>query len=192
MTVNRKLYPPRRIWDVMRRERLEQVGYKCELCGLPDASEFYNANKPHPFYPQGTPYRVYLQFAHKSQYQTWNRKADGVMLCPPCHGKFDLRFRRKQSLRYPSSVGLVEVWVWYQGEKCLAAESRSFDDLFEVIASFEESWCFEVCAFVLMRFAGMGVYRKEANGVEVLQEEGACEAFGVVLHEKLSGVVGSA
>lgn len=190
MTVNRRLYPPKTVWQAMRQERLQQVGYMCELCGLPDASEFYNPNKPHPFYQQGTPYRMYLQFAHKSQYQTWNRKADGVMLCPPCHGKFDVCFRRKQSVRYPSSVGLVEVWVWYQGEKCLAAESRYFDEMVDVIASFEENWCFEVCAFMLLRFAGMGVYRKQAEGVEVLQESGVCESFGVVLQEKLSGVVG--
>ena len=190
MTVNRKLYPPKTVWDVMRRERLEQVGYTCEMCGLPDASEFYNPGKPHPFYTQGTPYRMYLQFAHKSQYQTWNRQADGVMLCPPCHGKFDMQFRRKRSVRYPSSVGLVAVWVWYQGEKCYAAESRYFDDLFQVIASFADGWQFEVCAEVLMRVAGVGLYRKQANGVEVLQEDGACESFGRFLQEVLSGVVG--
>ena len=189
MTVNRKVYPPRTIWDAMRRERLELVGYTCEVCGLPDASEFYNANKPHPFYAQGTPYRMYLQFAHKSQYQTWNRQADGVMLCPPCHGKFDMQFRRKRSVRYPSSVGLVAVWVWYQGERCYAAESRYFDDLLQVIASFEDGWQFEVCAEMLMRLAGVGRYRKETNGVTVLQEDGVCESFGVFLQEVLSGVV---
>ena len=190
MSVNRKLYPPKTIWQAMRRERLEQVGYRCEVCGLPDATEFHNPNNPHPFYPQGTPYRQYLQFAHKSQYQTWNRQADGVMLCPPCHGKFDIRFRRKRSVRYPSSVGQVEVWVWYQGEKCYAAQSRYFDDLLEVIASFQEGWRFEVCAEVLMRVAGVGVYCKQADGVIVLQEDGVCESFGVFLHEVLSGVVG--
>ena len=67
MTVNRKLYPSKTVWDAMRRERLEQVGFVCEWCGLPDATEFYNANKPHPFYQHGTPYRMYLQFAHKRQ-----------------------------------------------------------------------------------------------------------------------------
>ena len=190
MTVNRRVYPPRTIWDAMRRERLAQVGYTCELCGLPDATEFHNPNKPHPFYPQGTPYRMYLQFAHKSQYQTWNRQADGIMLCPPCHGKFDLQFRRKQSTRYPSAVGLVEVWVWYQGERCLAAVARSFEEVVEVIDSFEDGWCFEVCAMALLRFAGMGQYRKQPAGVEVLQEQGVCESFGLVLQEALSGVVG--
>ena len=34
MTVNRKLYPPKTVWEAMRRERLEQVGFRCELCGL--------------------------------------------------------------------------------------------------------------------------------------------------------------
>ena len=186
---NSQFYPPKSVWDVMRRERLEQVGYKCEECGLPDACEFYNPNKPHPFYQQGTPYRMYLQLAHKRQYETWNRQAQTVVLCPSCHGRFDMQFRRKRSVRYPSSVGVVVVWVWYQGERCLAAESRYFDDLFEVIASFGEGWQFEVCAEVLMRLVGVGRYRKEASGVSVLQEEGACESFGLFLQEVLTGVV---
>ena len=41
----------------------------------------------------------------------------------------------------------------------------------------------------LVRVAGVGVYRKEANGVAVLQEDGVCESFGVFLQEVLSGVV---
>jgi hypothetical protein len=190
MTANRKLYPSKTVWEAMRRERLEQVGFQCELCGLPDATECYNPNKPHPFYQQGTPYRLYLQFAHKRQYETWNREADGVMLCPSCHGKFDTQFRRKRSVRYPSSVGLVVVWVWYRGERCLAAETRYFDDLLEVIASFAEGWRFEVYAEVLMQVAGVGRYQKEVDGVTVVQEEGVCESFGLFLHEVLSGVVG--
>jgi hypothetical protein len=28
MPVNRKLYPPKTVWEAMRRERLEQVGWK--------------------------------------------------------------------------------------------------------------------------------------------------------------------
>jgi hypothetical protein len=190
MTVNRRVYPPRKLWQAMRQERLEQVGYQCEMCGLPDATEFHNPNRPHPFYPQGMPYRQYLQLAHKREYETWNRQADMAVLCPPCHGKFDLRFRRKRSVRYPSSVGVVEVWVWYQGEKCLAAESSHFDEVVEVIGTFGDGWRFEVCAFMLMRFAGHGLYSKEAEGVTVLQEGGVCEAFGVFLQEVLSGVVG--
>ena len=189
MTVNRKLYPPKTVWDVMRRERLEQVGYKCEVCGLPDATQRYNAEKPHPFYKRGTPYRMYLQLAHKRQYETWNREADTLVLCPACHGRFDVQFRRKRSVRYPSAVGQVIVWVWYGGERCLAAEARYFDDLLEVIASFEEGWRFEMCAEVLMCQVGVGQYRKESGGVMVLHEAGACTNFGQFLQEVLSGVV---
>ena len=39
MTVNRKLYPPKTVWQAMRLERLQQVGYVCEECGVPDAIE---------------------------------------------------------------------------------------------------------------------------------------------------------
>ena len=190
MTVNRKLYPPKTVWQAMRLERLQQVGYVCESCGVPDAVELFNADRPHPFYQQGTPYRQYLQLAHKRQYETWNRQAECVVLCPSCHGKFDVQCRRKRSTRYPSSVGQVEVWVWYQGEKLLASVARYLDEVMEVIGSFEEGWCFEVCAVMLMRFAGMGVYRKQANGVDVLQESGVCESFGLLLQEVLLGVAG--
>lgn len=189
MTVNRKAYPPRSVWAAMREERLQQVGYQCELCGLPDASEFFNPNKPHPFYEQGTPYRMYLQLAHKRQYETWNREADLLVLCPPCHGTFDLQFRRKRSTRYPSVIGRVIVWVWYRGEKCLAAESRHFDDLFEVVASFEEGQRFELEAEMLLHMVGKGRYRKDEGGVVVLRESGACASFGALLCEVLSGVV---
>ena len=75
MTVNRRLYPPKSVWSVMRQEALERAGYCCEICGLPDAVECYNSDKPHPFYEEGTPYRMYLQLAHKKQYETWNREA---------------------------------------------------------------------------------------------------------------------
>src|SRR5690349_14468518 len=64
MTVDRRLYPPRTVWQAMRLERLQQVGYVCETCGVPDAMQLFNANRPHPFYEQGTPYRQYLQLAH--------------------------------------------------------------------------------------------------------------------------------
>jgi hypothetical protein len=190
MTVNRRLYPPKTIWQAMRLERLQQVGYVCEMCGVPDAVELFNADRPHPFYAAGTPYRQYLQLAHKRQYEKWNRSADCAVLCPSCHAKLDAPLRRKRSTRYPSSVGLVEVWVWYQGEKLLAAVSRYFDEVFEVIGSFEEGWCFEVCAMVLLRFAGLGQYRKQADGVEVLHEQGVCESFGLLVQEVLSGVIG--
>ena len=70
------------------------------------------------------------------------------------------------------------------------AFAQHFDDLLEVIASFQEGWRFEVCAEMLMRVAGVGLYRKEADGVTVLQEDGVCESFGIFLEEVLSGVVG--
>lgn len=189
MTVNRKLYPPRTIWQAMREERMKQVGYQCEFCGLPDASEFFNANKPHPFYPKGTPYRMYLQLAHKRQYETWNREAETLVLCPPCHGTFGLQNRRKRSTRYPSVIGLIVVWVWYRGEKCLAAEARHFDDLLEVIMSFADGQRFELEAEMLKHVVGKGRYCKAEGSVVVLRESGACANFGVLLQDILSGVV---
>ena len=188
MTVNRRLYPPRSIWAVKRQEELERAGYCCEMCGLPDATEFFNERKPHPFHAAGTPYRMYLQLAHKQQYETWKREADTLVLCPPCHGKFDARSQRKKGVKRFAPVGLVVLWVWYKGEKCLAAQARVFDDLFEVVASFAAGLEFEIEAEILMHYVGVGRYRKEEGSIVALHEEGACASFGLFLEEVLQGV----
>jgi len=113
-----------------------------------------------------------------------------VVLCPPCHGRFDGQFRRKKEVKRSAPVGLVVVWVWYKGERCLAAEARFFDDLFEVIASFAAGMKFEVQSEMLMSRVGTGMYRREPDGVTVLREVGVCKSFGTLLQEVLQGVVG--
>src|SRR2546421_6744583 len=176
MTVNRRLYPPKSVWSVMRQEALERAGYQCEFCGLPDAVECFNPDKPHPFYEEGTPYRMYLQLAHKKQYETWNREADTVVLCPPCHGRFDGQFRRKKEVKRSAPVGLVVVWVWYKGQRCLAAEARFFDDLFEVIASLAAGMQFEGAARIFMWRGWGGGYLRGDGGGRGVWEVGACKS----------------
>ncbi len=101
MTVNRRRYPPRSIWAVKRQEALERVSYRCELCGLPDATEFFNERKPHPFHEAGTPYRMYLQLAHKQQYETWNREADTLYSVHPAtaNSMRGLNAKRRETVR---------------------------------------------------------------------------------------------
>src|SRR5579875_447274 len=161
---NHKVYPPRSIWQVMREEALARVGYRCELCGLPDASLSFNEHKPHPFYPQGKPYHLYLQLAHKQQYQS------------------------KKGVKRNAPVGLVVLWVWYKGQRCLAAEVRFFDDVFHTVAAFSTGFLFEVEAEMLTCVVGRGRYRRSDTGVEVLRESGACKSFGTLLQEVLQGV----
>ncbi len=186
---NRKLYPA--TWNsVMRAEALERAGYRCEECGLVDATERFNPRKPHPFYPEGTPSRVYLQLAHKQQYQTWRWDAEIRVVCPSCHQRYDWLVQRKPSSKRGAPVGLVVVWVYCQKQRLLAAEVRRFDDLFEVIASFAVGMQFEVCPEVLMHSAGLGRYRKEEDGVTVLREKGVCVSFGDFLNHVFQGVVG--
>lgn len=185
---NHKAYPPRSIWQVMREEALERVGYRCEGCGLPDASLAFNERRPHPFYAQGTPYHLYLQLAHKQQYQTWNREAETLVLCPSCHRKFDSQHQRKKTVKRNMPVGLVVLWVWYKGERCLAAEARFLDDVFQTVAAFSTGLLFELEAEILTALVGRGRYRRTETGVEVVRETGACRAFGVVLQDVLSGV----
>ena len=184
-----RLYPPKSFWTVKRRERLELVGYKCEKCGRPDAEERFNPNKPHPFYPQGTPSRLYLQLAHKSHYERWNLAADCVVVCPRCHGDMDGELRRKAASYNYAPVGVVQVWVYYKGQRYLAAEARRFDDLFEVVASFEEGMKFEVCPEILMAVAGCGLYRRTSEGIDVLKETGVCRSFSAYLQEVLTGIL---
>ncbi len=185
---NHKVYPPRSIWQVMREEALARVGYRCELCGLPDASLSFNEHKPHPFYPQGKPYHLYLQLAHKQQYQTWNREAETLVLCPSCHRKFDVQHQRKKGVKRNAPVGLVVLWVWYKGQRCLAAEVRFFDDVFHTVAAFSTGFLFEVEAEMLTCVVGRGRYRRSDTGVEVLRESGVCKSFGTLLQEVLQGV----
>ena len=185
---NARAYPPRSIWQVMREEALQRAGHRCELCGLPDAALAYNEGKPHPFYPQGKPYHIYLQLCHKQQYQTWNREAETLVLCPSCHRKFDARFGRKKAVKRSAPVGLVVLWVWYKGERCLAAEARYFDDVFQAVASFEVGFLFEIEAELLTRLAGRGHYRRTEAGIEVRRETGACQGFGLLLEDVLQGV----
>lgn len=184
-----RLYPPKSYWNKKRLERLEQVGYKCEKCGRPDAEEHFNPNKPHPFYEQGTPSRSYLQLAHKRQYEKWNIAADCILVCFWCHSDMDKELRKKASSNSSTPVGVVQVWVYYQGSRYLAAESRRFDDLFEVVASFEEGMKFELCPEILMAVAGRGLYRRTLEGIEVVKETGVCRSFSAYLHEVLTGVL---
>ncbi len=80
------------------------------------------------------------------------------------------------------------LWVWYKGEKYLAAQARVFDDLLEVVASLAAGLEFEVEAEILMHYVGVGRYRKEEGGIVALSEEGACESFGLFLADVLQGV----
>jgi hypothetical protein len=189
LVMKRRLYPPKSFWAVKRRERLEIVGYVCERCGAPDAEERFNPKKPHPFNAQGTPFRSYLQLAHKSHYERWNLSAECVVVCARCHGEMDSELRRKSASFNYAPVGLVLVWVYYHGGRYLAAEARRFDDLFEVVGSFEEGMKFELCPEIMMAVAGKGLYRRTSEGIEVLREQGVCRSFSAYLHEVLTGVL---
>jgi hypothetical protein len=184
-----RLYPPKSYWNKKRQERLEEVGHVCEKCGRPDAERRFNPGKPHPFHPEGTPSYSYLQLAHKRQYEKWNLAADCAVVCPRCHGEMDSELRRKAASYNYAPVGVVQVWVYYKGTRYLAAEPRRYDDLFEVVASFEEGMKFELEAEVMMAVAGRGLYRRTSEGIEVLKETGVCRSFSAYLHEILTGVL---
>lgn len=186
---NRRLYPPQSYWNAKREERLTVAGHKCELCGVPDAQLRFNPNKPHPFYAQGKPSVVYLQLAHKSHYERWRSEADCLVVCPSCHGVMDIELRRRAASRNYAPVGIVQVWVFYQGKRYLAAESRRYDDLFEVVASFEPGMKFELAPEIMLSIVGRGFYRRTQVGIEVLKETGACRNFSAYLQDVLTGVL---
>ena len=188
MPYYRKFYPP--AWDKMRDEALARAEYKCEFCGLLNGTEVVNTRKSHPLYPEGKPGRMWLQLAHKEQYQTWDAEAETMMLCPRCHRLYDRQYRRKGTEKQFTPVGLVVVWVRHKRARALALEAWSFDELLRVVASFAPGTEFELQSEMLMRVAGHGRYRREECGITVLREQGVCLTFGRFLQDVFTGAAG--
>lgn len=179
MKARRKYYPPE--WDEMRLEALERAGYCCEDCGVQDCSVVINPNKVHPLYPEGQPHMVHLSLAHKREYETWNRDAETVVLCPGCHGRFDAHNRRKDAGKERVPIGFVTVRVLHRGRWALAATSWSYNELYRVVSAFTVGTKFEVSFEIAMQSVGLGCYLKEASGVSVIREKGVGREFGLVL-----------
>jgi hypothetical protein len=178
MPFQRKFYPPE--WDALHKLRIEQVGRRCEQCGVPDRTVLYNPKKVSEYWPEGEPYMVYLSQAHKHQYQTWIFDAETMMLCQACHRKFDRQFRRKKVVRY-EPIGVVLVRVWYRGRWTLAADAHWLHDLLDVVLSLPVGTEFELLLDVMTCRVGSGRYCKEAGGVLVRREKGACRVLGELL-----------
>ena len=178
MPFQRKFYPE--IWDYLRDQDLKGCGGCCEGCGVPDRSILFNEKKVTEGWPDGMPFMVYLSRAHKEQYQTWIFEAETMMLCQVCHRRFDRRFRRKKNTqRQP--VGVVLVRVWYRGRWTLAADAHWVHDLLDIVAALPIGTDFELLVDVMTCRVGSGRYRKEAGGVLVKQEKGACRVLGELL-----------
>jgi hypothetical protein len=180
MKSRRKFYPPE--WDSeMRVQALERVGYRCEDCGVQDCTVMVNPYKKHPLYPEGQPYMVHLSLAHKSEYQTWNRDAETVVLCPSCHGRFDGKNRRKDRGKRGSPIGWVAVKVLHRGRWVPAAVLWSYNELYRVVSALSAGTKFELTFEMAMQSIGSGCYYKEALGVSVVRERGVGREFSLLL-----------
>jgi hypothetical protein len=165
----------------MRVEALERAGYCCEECGVQDCDVVVNPNKPHPLYPDGQPRMVHLAVAHKNEYQTWNRDAGTLVLCPGCHGRFDARNRRKDSGKERVPIGYVTVRVLHRGRWALSATPWSYNELFRAISALPVATEFELCFEIATQSVGLGRYRKGPRGVVALREKGVGRDFSFML-----------
>ena len=180
MKTRRKYYPPE--WDSeMRPDRFEQVGYCCEDCGVQDCTVVVNPYKKHPLFPDGRPYMVHLSLAHKSEYETWNRNAETVVLCNACHGRFDAHNRRKDRGKKSTPIGWVAVLIWYRGKWTPVATSWSYNELYRAVSALPVGAKFELRFEMAMQSVGLGCYLKELDGVSVVREKGVGREFGLML-----------
>ena len=179
MKVRRKYYPPD--WDEMRVEALERAAYRCEFCGLQDCEVVINPNRPHPLFPDGQPRMIHLAVAHKSEYQTWYRDAETLVLCPGCHGRFDARNRRKDAGKERLPIGYITMRVMHRGRWVLAATPWSYNELYRAVSALPVASEFELRFEMAMQSVGLGRYRKGSLGVVALRETGVGREFSSML-----------
>jgi hypothetical protein len=159
------LYPPQ--WRAMRQAKLEQVGYCCESCGIAHLSLRENTST-------GAPYVVYLSIAHKKQYETWQHDADTMVLCQRCHRRYDRQFRRKAGRRSLTPIGYARVYVQQGMQQTLAGMARTYDELRDIVAALPDNLTFDIQLVMNMAIVGNGCYAKNADGVSIQHEYGAC------------------
>ncbi|HEU5380504.1 MAG TPA: hypothetical protein VFV38_34200 [Ktedonobacteraceae bacterium] len=179
MKTRRDYYPLE--WDEMRAEAFARVGYCCEECGVQDCAVVVNPNKKHPLFPDGQPYMVHLNLAHKREYETWNREAETLVLCNACHGRFDARNRRKDKGKKNTPIGFVSVRVLHRGRWVSAAALWSYNELYRAVSALPVGTKFELSFEMAMQSVGLGCYLKQGEGVEVVREKGVGRQFGLVL-----------
>ena len=163
------LYPPE--WQAMRRQKLAEVGYCCQECGVKHRSRQYNR--------RGEEYSVYLSIAHCKQYETWKKDAETMVLCQRCHRRYDRQFRRKAGRRYLTPVGYASVYVHQSPSAAptLVGMARTFDELRDMVAALPDGSGFEVQLVINGAIVGNGLYHKQDEVISVLREFGACQGL---------------
>ena len=163
-------YPPE--WRAIRRVKLAQANYLCEECGVRHRTVRQNTKT-------GEDYSVYLSIAHKQQYETWKKDAETMVLCQRCHRCYDRRFRRKAGRRYLTPVGYASLYVQHERQttQVLVGMARTFDELRDMVAALPEMTTFDIHLLMNGAIVGNGHYYKDADGVSVLHEFGACHGL---------------
>jgi hypothetical protein len=164
------LYPPE--WRAIRRAKLVQASYRCEECGVQHRAVRQNTRT-------GEDYTVYLSIAHKEQYQTWKKDAETMVLCQRCHRRYDRQFRRKAGHRYLTPVGYASLYVRddQQTTQVLVGMARTFDELRDMVAALPDTTTFDIQLLMNGAIVGNGLYHKDADGVSVRREFGACQGL---------------
>ena len=163
------LYPSS--WTDMRITTLARANWRCEVCGVKHHAELYSERTKQP-------YIVYLQCAHRAQYQTWNSQADTIALCPACHRRYDRQFRRKiKGFHMFTPIGYARVLIVDGGQAKLVDMARSYADLRTIVEALPDGALFEVILEIHQCAVGNGYYIKLPGDIQVESEAGACEGL---------------
>ena len=169
MPFQAELYPSD--WEKKRKERLDQAGYRCEECGVPQHAIQTNTRT-------GTPYMVYLSLAHKNQYETWKSDAEIRVLCQRCHRRYDRQFRRRAGARRRHTPFVyIAIFIEYQGRETLAGMPHTYDEFDDILAVLP-SGSIKLQMAMICQVIGEGCYLKREDGTyHKVEEYGTCVDF---------------
>ncbi len=115
-------YPPHWKKKAWRRQVLSAAGNKCQMCGVTNRTIASNANEE--------PFMIYLQIAHKDQYLTWHPQAETLVLCQPCHRKFDQQNQRRDRADFTISlIGQARISAVYKRRTYLVGVVSTLNEL---------------------------------------------------------------
>ncbi len=165
-------YPPHWKKKAWRRQVLSAAGNACQMCGVTNRTIASNANEE--------PFMIYLQIAHKDQYLTWHPQAETLVLCQPCHRKFDQQNQRRDRADFTISlIGQARISAVYKRRTYLVGVVSTLNELRAIIAAQPVDTVLVVHLEVNLRVVGRGRYIKTSQGVHVIRETGAARNLWV-------------
>jgi hypothetical protein len=159
-------YPPHWKKKAWRRQVLEAAGNTCQMCGIANRTVAHNTD--------GEQFMIYLQIAHEDQYLTWHPQAATMVLCQPCHRKFDQQnIRRDKADVALTLIGQARISAVYKRRTHLVGVVSTLNELRAIIQAQPVDTVLVVQLEVNGSVVGRGRYVKTHTGLEVVRETGA-------------------